>query len=137
MRFFTHQYISDLTLSDSDKSLGEDELIVKVTLGLQKFLSSRKHSKDKWIATCGAFIEMAHDFLEFVTAYRVADSIMIEVGYHTFLPVWQMSGQNKYKEICYSQDDTLYSDNPYSKLMEHGDNRCVKRYDIKNFTAHD
>ena len=31
----------------------------------------------------------------------------------------------------------MYSDNPYSKLMEQRGNRCVKRYDIKSFVGQD
>ena len=74
------------------------------------------------------FLEMAGDFLKFVEGYRLGDAIAIEYGYAKHSPVWEALGQNKYVEIFYGQQETLYRDNTYSRLMEVRINRCVRRY---------
>lgn len=85
VRFFFHQYVSELSVSEIDNNMEDDTYVMKVTIGLVKFLRSLKNSDDTGIATCAVFVEIAHDFLQFVRSYRVGDSIMIEYGYQKFL----------------------------------------------------
>ena len=65
----------------------------------QVWLRKQKKCDDKWISTCANFVEMAHDFLEFVNAYRLRDAIAIEIGYQQHAPRAQELGQKKYVEI--------------------------------------
>ena len=116
VRFYVHQYVSQVAASEVDCHVEDDVYIAKVTIGLIKFLRGLKNSKDKWISTCGVFIEIAHDFLQFVNAYRVGDSIMVEYGYQKFLPVLKLIGHNKYVEIIYAQQETLYK-SPFSSRV--------------------
>ena len=72
---------------------------------------------------------MAHDFLEFVNAYRLRDAIAIEIGYQHHAPRAQELGQKKYVEIWMRQQEVLYLNNQYSRLQEWRMNRVVRRYD--------
>ena len=90
--------------------------MTETALGLDAFLKGLKTSPDKWIATCGNFLEMSIDFLEFVRAYRVGDTIGIEYGYQKQSPVWMALGQHKYVNIFYGQQEKLYRDFPFSRL---------------------
>ena len=87
-----------------------------------------KSSQDIWLSTCAVFMEMAHETLEFINAYRVGDAIVIEHGYQWQLPIWEMLRQKKYIQITYGQQETLYRDNAYSRLQEIRLNRFVRRY---------
>ena len=71
---------------------------------------------------------VCHDFLEFVTAYRVGDAISIEYGYDKHSPVFNILGQNKYVDIDFGQKEELYRDFPFSRLQEVRINRVVRRY---------
>ena len=113
-----------MELSKDDKQ-SDEEYVISTAKSFCTFLRGLKDSDDPWISTCGVFLEMAGDFLNFVEAYRVGDSISIEYGYGKHSPVWQALGQKKYVEIFYGQQETLYRDNPYSRLMEVRINRCV------------
>ena len=104
------------------------------------FLEKLKSSEDKLISTCGHFLEMSYDFLEFVEAYRIGDSVSIEFGYQKYAPVWQLVGQNKYVEIFYAQQGSLYQGIPSSHLQEIRINHVVSRYHVdtgKRCLAHD
>ena len=93
------------------------------------WLRGRKQSSDKWVSTCANFLEMAHDFLEFVNAYRLGDAVAIELGYQHHAPRAQQLGQNKYVGIWLGQQEVLFRNNPYSRLQEWRMNRVVRRYD--------
>ena len=128
MRFFIHQFVSSRTAHPSDDRLNDTELIVKVTLEFMEFLKSQRESDDKWIATRANFLDMSFDFIEFVCAFRVGDSIVIENGYLKHSAVWEILGQNKYVEVFYSQQEALYWDFPHSRLQELRINRSIRRY---------
>ena len=114
LRFFTHQFISQRSLAISEDTLDDGTYLTTAALGLAEYLEKLKRGADKWIATCSNFLEMANDFLEFVKSYHVNDAIGIEYGYHKHLPVFKVLGQNKYVEICFGQNGTLYKDAVYS-----------------------
>jgi len=128
LRFFTHQFISERSALAGDILKPDGDYIVSVAHELRQFLQDLKSSKDKWLSTCGVFLEMSQDFLEFVEAYRIGDAIAIEYGYKKFSPVWKANKQHKYVEIWLGQQETLYRDNVYSRLQELRLNRVVRRY---------
>ena len=103
------------------------EQVTDVVIGYLRWIRELKSSPDKWVSTCAVFIEMANDYLEFVSAYRVGDSVMIEFGYQKQCPSWMIMGQNKYVEITLRQQEVLYRDNKYSRLQECRMNRVVRR----------
>ena len=112
-RFFAHQYISERVDTPEESRMNDAEYMIAVAIGFKTYLSDLKSSQDIWLSTCGVFMEMAHDVLEFINAYRVGDSIVIEHGYQWQLPIWEMLKQNKYIQITYGQNETLYRDHAY------------------------
>ena len=64
------------------------------------------------------FLELAEDLLDFIDAYRIGVIITIEYGYQKHSIVWKALGQSKYVERFLGQQETLYQDHPYSRLME-------------------
>ena len=81
MRFFLHQFIAEREVMAVDKQCNDSSYITTVTMEFMEFLEKLKGSDDKWIATCANFLEMSCDFLEFVNAYRLGDTVCIEYGY--------------------------------------------------------
>ena len=88
----------------------------------------QKKSEDKWISTCANFLQMSYDFIEFVTAYRVGDAISIDVGYQKHAPVWEALNQNKYIDIFYKQQESLYRAITFAMMQEIRFNIFVRRY---------
>ena len=80
---------------------------------------------------CVFFVIMSGDFLQFVSAYRNADSIGVEIGYHIFVPVWKKLSQSKYLERHWDQQDMLFRNFPFSRMQEARINRFVRRYPIE------
>ena len=76
---------------------------MSLSLEFMVFLRGLKVSEEQWISTCANFLKMSFNFLDFVTAFRVGDSISIEYGYQKHLPVWEILKQNKYVEVMYGQ----------------------------------
>ena len=136
-RFLTHQFIAERIASPDEKDLTDAKFIMKVSIELSEFFENLKESDDDWIKTCANFLEMSHDFLEFVKAYRSGDSVSVEHGYLKHNPVFKSTGQNKYVQIVFGQQETLYRDHPFSRLQEIRMNRVVRRYAKKNCVAHD
>ena len=64
------------------------------------------------------FLFVSGDFLEFVAAYQNQDSVMVEVGYNSFAPIWKLLGQHKYLEASWEQMEALYDNHPLSRLQE-------------------
>ena len=126
--FFTHQFVAERTLKEGDESLSDGQYLTMIGWELQSLLTGLNDSDDKWIATCGVFLELAFDFLEFVDAYRIGDAVAIEYGYSKHSTVWKALCQNKYVEIFLSQQETLYRDFQFSQLQELRMNRVVRRY---------
>ena len=118
LRFFTHKFVSERCGSEMETTMSDADYMVRVSTELSEFLGGLKESPDTWISTCGVFLKMAFDFLDFVDAYRIGDSVVIEYGYLKFTPVWKANNQNKYVEIWLGQQETLYRDNPFSRLQE-------------------
>ncbi len=83
--------------------MSDVDYVASVTIGFQSYLSDLKTSDDRWISTCGVFIEMAYNLLKFVNAFRIGDAIIIKHGYEKHSPVFEILGQNKYVEICLVQ----------------------------------
>ena len=81
IRYFSHQYIAERSVSDTEESLNNRGYIASVTMGFINYLRTLKTSKDNWISTCAVFLELAHDCFEFVTTYMMGNSICIESGY--------------------------------------------------------
>ena len=81
VRFFSHKFVSSRAATPSELAMNDSDYIVTVALSFSKYLKILKASNDKWIATCGVFIELAHDFLAFVEAYRIGDAVCIEYEY--------------------------------------------------------
>ena len=128
MRFFVHQFVSQRETSTDDKDLDDAAFITKTTLEFMSFVKDLPNSKDVWISTCGNFLKMSFDFLEFVNAYRIGDAITIKYGYQKHLPVFLALGKNTYVGITYSQQEKCYRDNPYSMLQDLRINRFVWQY---------
>ena len=120
-------------MSEHINSFGNDDVSSDDIAGMAKefqlWLRKKKNCDDKWISTCANFVEMAHDFLEFVNAYRLGDAIAIEIGYQHHAPRAQELGQKKYVQILMRQQEVLYLNNQYSRLQEWRMNRVVRRYD--------
>ena len=91
-------------------------------------MKEKKESNDKFVSTCAVFYEMAHEFLEFVNAYCLGDTVVVEAGYNLHLHRAECLGQNKYVNICLRQNEVLYRDNPYSRLQEWRMNRFGRHY---------
>jgi hypothetical protein len=66
--------------------------------------------------------------VEFVAAYQNQDSVMVEVCYISFAPIWKLLGQHKYLEATWEQMEALYNNHPFSRLQEVRINRQVRTY---------
>ena len=80
VRLISHQFIAGQISTEEECTMINDEYVTKITIEFEDFLRRQKTSQDKRVATCAVFVEMAHDYLEFVNAYQVGDSVGIECG---------------------------------------------------------
>ena len=71
----------------------DTQYVMHIANELCEYLDLLKESDDKWIASCVVFLELSNDFLEFVQAYRVGDSVSIKHGYLKHNPVFKATGQ--------------------------------------------
>ena len=108
--------------------MSDEDYITSVAIGFQDYVRDLKKCDNKWISTCAVFLEISHDLVEFINAYRTGDSIAVELGYQKHSSVWEVLGQNKYVEIFLGQQETMYWDSPFSRLQELRLNRVVRRY---------
>ena len=102
-RFFAHKYVSERRATPAEVSMSDVDFVASVAVGFREYLLKLKQSEDHWIATCGCFMEMAHDFLAFVDAYRIGDLVFVEAGYQKHAPIWKILGQSKYVKIFLRQ----------------------------------
>ena len=58
----------------------------------KKFLTDTLDSTDEHAKLNVNFLLVSGDFLDFVSAYQNQDSIMVEVGYKMFAPIWKLLG---------------------------------------------
>jgi len=75
---------------------------------------------------------MSSDFLDSVTVMKLGDALSIEHGYQNYSDVWEALSQNKCVEIFASQQEQLYRDFPFSRLMDLCINRVVRRFHVSN-----
>ena len=61
-RFFAHKYVSERRATPAEVEMSDVDFVASVGLGFREYVRQLKHSPDHWVATCGCFMEMAHDF---------------------------------------------------------------------------
>ena len=103
---------------DRIRDVPPGDLLCDLVSDYKTFLTDTLNSNDEHTKLIVNFLFISGDFLDFVAAYRNQDSIMVEVGYKTFAPIWKLLGQNKYLEAAWEQMDALYHNFPYSRLQE-------------------
>jgi len=108
------------------------DLLCIIVSDYKKFLTDTLDSTNEHAKLIVNFLLVSGDFLDFVSAYRNQDSIMVEVGYKMFAPIWKLLGQNKYLEATWEQMDVLYHNFRYSQLQEVRINRQVRTYPGKS-----
>ncbi len=109
----------------------EDELanvLCQTALDFEMFLSPVFLPSNNHLKLVVNFLLVSSDFLEFVGAYRLQDSITIENGYKSFAPIWKILWQVKYLEPTWMQMDYLYGNFPYSWMQEIRMNWHVRMY---------
>ena len=90
MRFFSHQYVAQHSISNAKKATIDEDYITSVAIGSQDYLQDLKKRDGKWISTCAVFLKISHDLVEFINAYRIGDSITIELGYQNHSSAWEV-----------------------------------------------
>ena len=116
MQFFSHQFFAQHSISNADEAMSDEDYITSVAIGFEDYVRDLKKCDDKWISTCAVFLDISHDLVEFTNAYRIGDSIAIELGYQKHSFFWEVLGQNKYVETFFGQQETMYQDSPFSRL---------------------
>jgi hypothetical protein len=134
IRYLMHTFVSDnlqTYFSGDNEQMSDQDRLCKIAIDFSEHLNSLKQAEDECTRVCVIFVIMAGDFLQFVSAYRNADSIGVEIGYHIFAPVWKELSQSKYLERHWDQQDFLFRKFPFSRLQEARINRFVRRYPIE------
>ena len=127
-QFFIHKFVSDRGRHEDEIDMSPSDFITHVAIEFSVFIKDMQDSDDKWLATCSNLLAMTSDFIAFVTATRVGDSISIEYNYQKQSDVWEALNQNKYVEIFCTQQERLCRDFPFSRLMDFCINCIVRRY---------
>ena len=111
LRYLMHLFISDNMQkykdNMSDPLYSDSDTVCLIAKDFNSFLNRMKKCGDEWTRTCVLFVIMAGDFFKFVSAYRNADAVGVEMGYCRFAPVWQQLGQTKYLERHWDQQEVL------------------------------
>ena len=69
------------------------DLLCIIVSDYKKFLTDTLDSTNEHAKLIVNFLLVSGDFLDFVSAYRNQDSIMVdEVGYKMFAPIWKLLG---------------------------------------------
>lgn len=127
VRVFEYEFMSKHRKFDK-KTDDAGKFVAKSSIKFITFLEKVSKGDDEWRKACALFVLMTTDLLEFIDAHRTEDAVGIELGYLKFTPVWEMLRQSKYVERSLHQMETLYQDNPFSRLQEQRWNRCSRRY---------
>ena len=113
---------------DRIRDVPPGDLLCGLVSDYKTFLTPTLDSNDEHAKLLVNFLFTSGDFLEFVAAYRNQDSVMVEVGYNSFVPIWKLLGQHKYLEASWEQMEALYNNHPFSRLQEVQINRQVRAY---------
>ena len=130
------QYSNDVILSypiwffishfhkNYDDRMNQDEtanVLCSIAINFDEFLSRSLSSTEEHLTLIVNFLIVSSDFLAFVQAYQLQDSISVENGYKMFVPIWKILGQTKYLEAKWEQMDSLYSIFPILKIARDKD----------------
>ena len=105
-----------------------NENVCYVASEFQKYLNKLHESSNIWQQTCAMFLHLPNNFFTFVASYRCGDSIGIEVGYQSFLPVWRALDHTRYLERHWRHLETLFGTLIFQDLEELRRNRTQRRY---------
>lgn len=125
-RAYVSRHIS--IYKDRIRDVPPGDLLCDLASHYKTFLTATLDSNNEHAKLLVNFLFVSGDFLEFVTAYRNQDSVMVEAGYNSFAPIWKLLGQHKYLEATWEQMEVLYNNHPFSRLQEVRINRQVRTY---------
>ena len=118
--YLLHAFLSCHVLKYDERmrDVSPGDLLCVIVSVYKKFLTDTLDSTNEHAKLIVNFLLVSGDFLDFVSAYRNQDSIMVEVGYKMFAPIWKLLGQHKHLEASWEQMEALYDNHPLSRLQE-------------------
>ena len=128
MELYVSKYYEELLLSFKEETdQTDDNYVCFIALSFEKWLVDLRTSNDHWLRVCSGFVFMANEFNTFVDSYRSGDAIGIDEGYHIFTSVYRVTGQHRYLERAWRQDEQLYGI-PYRMTEEARRHRTSRQY---------
>jgi hypothetical protein len=103
--------------SEDGSEVTEEDFVCYVAQRFEKYLLDEVQSKDEWRRLCSVFLLMSSDWINFVKAYRKCDSIIVELIYERFAPVWRCLGQSRYLERVWRQQEALLTRFSFNELQ--------------------
>ena len=94
-----------------------DELaVVKIAVAFKEYLQELAEGEDEVVRFVMEFFTLWKDFSHTVEAIREGDSVAIEKAYIKFLPLFEMFGKVRYREVSLRQVESLYDENHEDRL---------------------
>ena len=88
---------------DRIRDVPPGDLLCVLVSDYKTFLTATLDSNNEHTKLLVNFLFVLGDFLEFVAAYQNQDSVMVEVCYISFAPIWKLLGQHKYLKATWEQ----------------------------------
>lgn len=109
-----------------------------LNLSWEKFISSKKSSKDRVVHFMMQFMEVSQLFVDHEDAVKRGDAIAIELSYPDLLLIFQAVHKNNYVNlIIVSIIESMYKYNSPASLQEMRKNRFVRLSNVSSFMGID